>query len=99
MVLCGDLGDDDDVGLIGDRIIRAIAVPYIEEGRDLSVTCSVGIVVTSDPRAEPDQLIRDADVAMYEAKKAGRNRYQVYDPIAHARPSTLHRAVPRHREL
>ncbi len=79
VVLCGALRDDDDVGLIADRIVQGIGSPYVEEGRDLSITCSVGIVVTSDPLAEPEQLIRDADGVMYEAKEAGRNRYRVFD--------------------
>jgi diguanylate cyclase (GGDEF)-like protein/PAS domain S-box-containing protein len=85
VVLCGELDDHAAVSLIGERIIRAIGVPYVESGRDLSVTCSVGIVVTSDVAAEPDRLIRDADVAMYEAKKAGRNRCQVYQPAHRSR--------------
>ena len=79
VVLCGALRDDDDVGLIADRIVRGIRAPYVEDGRDLSVTCSVGIVVTGDPLAEPEQLIRDADEAMYEAKETGRNCYRVFD--------------------
>jgi diguanylate cyclase (GGDEF)-like protein len=79
VVLCGDLRDDDDVGLIGDRIVHGVRAPYVEDGRDLSVTCSVGIVVTPDPLAEPEQLIRDADGVMYEAKEAGRNRYRAFD--------------------
>jgi GGDEF domain-containing protein len=53
---------------IGSRIVCAIAVPYIDNGRNLSVTCSVGIAVTSDPATEPDRMIRDADVSMFEAK-------------------------------
>ena len=79
VVLCGNLRDDDDVGLIGDRIVHGVRAPYVEDGRDLSVTCSVGIVVTPDPLAEPEQLIRDADGVMYEAKEAGRNRYRAFD--------------------
>jgi diguanylate cyclase (GGDEF)-like protein/PAS domain S-box-containing protein len=79
IVLCAALRDDDDVGLIADRIIQGIRVPYVEDRRDLSVTCSVGIVVTSDSLAEPEQLIRDADEAMYEAKETGRDRYRFYD--------------------
>ena len=78
VVLCGALREDDDVGLIADRIVRGIRTPCIEDDRDLSVTCSVGIAVTSDPLAEPEQLIRDADGAMYEAKETGRNRYRVF---------------------
>jgi len=79
VVLCEALRDDDDVGLIGERIIRGVRAPYVEEGRDLSITCSVGIVVTRDPLTEPEQLIRAADEVMYDAKEAGRNNYQVFD--------------------
>ena len=79
VVLCAALRGDDDVGLIADRIVRGIRVPYIEGKRDLSVTCSVGIAVTSDPLTEPEQLIRDADGAMYEAKETGRDRHRVFD--------------------
>lgn len=85
VMLCGELRDDDDVRLIGDRIVRAVDAPYVEGDRDLSVTCSVGIVVTSDSSAEPDQLIRDADTAMYEAKTAGRNRYRIFDSANRSR--------------
>src|ERR1017187_4843086 len=38
VVLCGNLRDDDDVGLIGDRIVHGVRAPYVEDGRDLSVT-------------------------------------------------------------
>ncbi len=79
VVLCGALREDEDVAVIADRIVRGTRVPYVESGRDLSVTCSVGIVATRDPLAEPDRLIRDADEAMYAAKQAGRNRYRIYD--------------------
>jgi diguanylate cyclase (GGDEF)-like protein/PAS domain S-box-containing protein len=79
VVLCGALSDDDDVCVIGERIVRGIRSAYVEDKRDLSVTCSVGIVVTRDPLADPNQLIRDADEVMYGAKESGRNRYRVYD--------------------
>ena len=97
VMLCGKLDRHVVVRPIGDRIIRSIAVPYVYGGRDLSVTCSVGVVVTSDAAADPDQLIGNADRAMYEAKKAGRNRCQVYDP-AHrprAEKNMLHNELCR----
>ncbi len=83
VVLCGSLRDDDDVDLIAERIVRGVRVPYTDDGRDLSITCSVGIVVTRDRHAEPEQLIRDADAVMYEAKETGRNRYRVFDSSQH----------------
>ncbi len=79
VVLCGDLRDDDDVGLIGARIVQGIRAPFVDDGRDLSVTCSVGIVITRDPLAQPRHLIRDADAMMYEAKEKGRNQYRIFD--------------------
>ena len=80
VVLCPELDERTGPGSIGRRVVRAIAAPYVDNGRDLSVTCSVGIAVTSDPAAEPDRMIRDADVTMFEAKRAGRNRYYVCRP-------------------
>ncbi|MGD0945652.1 MAG: EAL domain-containing protein [Acidimicrobiales bacterium] len=104
VVVCGALRDDDDVGLIADRIVRGIRAPYIVDGRDLSVTCSIGIVVTRDPSAEPEQLIRDADEVMYAAKEDGRNCYRVYDSAQRLRTgrdllkAELNRAIEE-REL
>ncbi len=80
VLLCGALRDDDDVGLIGDRIVREIRAPFMKDERDLSMTCSVGIAVTRDPLTDPERLIREADEAMYGVKETGRNRYLVYDP-------------------
>jgi diguanylate cyclase (GGDEF)-like protein/PAS domain S-box-containing protein len=78
VVLCPELDEGTCSEDIGSRVVSAIAVPYIDNGRNLSVTCSVGIAVTSDPAIEPDRMIRDADVTMLEAKRAGHNRHHVY---------------------
>ncbi len=80
VLLCPELNQHTGPGSIGRRIVDAVATPYIYNGQDLSVTCSVGIAVTNDPATEPDRMIRDADVTMFEAKRAGRNRYQVCRP-------------------
>jgi diguanylate cyclase (GGDEF)-like protein/PAS domain S-box-containing protein len=95
VMLCGELESNGAALLIGDRVIHSIAAPYVVAGRDLSVTCSVGIAATSDTTAEPGDLIRDADMAMYEAKKAGRNRSRVYEPVYSSRAE---KSV-RHSEL
>jgi diguanylate cyclase (GGDEF)-like protein/PAS domain S-box-containing protein len=80
VVLCPELDEHADPGIIGRRVVGAIAAPYIDNGRNLAVTCSLGIAVTSDPATEPDRMIRDADATMFEAKRAGRNRYRVCRP-------------------
>ncbi len=97
VMLCGELESSGAALLIGDRIIHSIAAPYVVAGRDFSVTCSVGIAWTSDAATEPGNLIRDADMAMYEAKKAGRNRSQLYEPAhcSRAEKSVLHSELGR----
>jgi diguanylate cyclase (GGDEF)-like protein len=89
VVLCPELGESTGPEDIGSRIVGTIAVPYIDNGRNLSVTCSVGIAVTSDPATEPDRMIRDADVTMFEAKRAGRSRYHVCRPGHRAAASRI----------
>ena len=80
VMLCPELDEHAGPEDIGRRIVAAIAAPYLNNGRNLSITCSVGIAVTSDPATEPDQMIRDADVTMFAAKRAGRSRSRVYRP-------------------
>src|SRR6201996_1209753 len=84
-VLCGDLDLHATASRLADRILHAVAAPFAEAGQDLSVTCSVGIAATSEASTEPDRLLREADAAMYEAKKAGRNRCRAYDPAHRSR--------------
>jgi diguanylate cyclase (GGDEF)-like protein len=83
VVLCAHLNDDEDVRLIGDRVVRAIRAPIMIDGRELCVTGSLGVVVTVDPHVDPGELLRRADVALYGAKRAGRNRFEVFDAEIH----------------
>jgi diguanylate cyclase (GGDEF)-like protein len=84
VMICTDLHDDDDPRLVGDRVVRAVAHPFVEGSLNLTVTASAGIVVTDDPNADPGQLLRDADAAMYNAKVAGKNRFEVFSPSLRA---------------
>jgi EAL domain-containing protein (putative c-di-GMP-specific phosphodiesterase class I) len=83
VVVCTSLNDDDDVSLIAERIVKGVGAAFVKDGRELSVTCSVGIFVTNDPYAQPEDLIRGADEAMYEAKESGRDRHRIFDPAHH----------------
>jgi EAL domain-containing protein (putative c-di-GMP-specific phosphodiesterase class I) len=80
------------------RVMRNLTEPFLGSGRELFVTASMGVVVTTDPLAVPDDLIRDADTAMYQAKALGRNCYQFFDPEFRERLSsryTLERELAR----
>ena len=83
VLLCPELGDADSIRLIGDRVIHAIRAPLSIDHRNLTVTTSLGAVVTNDPLATAGELLRRADIAMYGAKRAGRDRLQIFGPDIH----------------
>jgi EAL domain-containing protein (putative c-di-GMP-specific phosphodiesterase class I) len=60
--------------------MRAVCAPLKDGKHTLTVTGSLGAVATADPLADPGELLRQADIAMYAAKRAGRNRLQIYTP-------------------
>jgi len=65
---------------VTQRIMRSVAQPVLLEGKEFFVTCSIGVAVY-DPDGTPAQrLIEHADIAMYRAKKLGRNNTQFYQP-------------------
>ena len=78
VLLCTGLRDGDDVELICDRVMRAVCAPQHDGPHDLTVTCSLGAVVTAKCSAGPDELLQQADIAMYAAKRSGGNRFEIY---------------------
>jgi diguanylate cyclase (GGDEF)-like protein len=64
---------------VADRITEQFERPLIVDGREVFVTCSIGIALSSSPQMPPDQLIRHADLAMYRAKNRGEAHYVVHD--------------------
>lgn len=74
VMLCDKLAAEEDVRIIAERVVRALARPYVHEGTALPASASIGVVVAADPYVPTDVLIRDADAAMYQAKARGGNR-------------------------
>jgi diguanylate cyclase (GGDEF)-like protein/PAS domain S-box-containing protein len=69
----------DDVLRIAEKLVRAMEAPLtLEDGSELHITASIGISFYPDDAAEAEQLVKHADVAMYNAKGMGRNNYQAY---------------------
>lgn len=60
------------------RIIGIVAEPFIVEGHELRVTCSLGVSVYPDNGIDAETLLKNADAAMYQAKEAGRNNFQFF---------------------
>ncbi|HXZ83435.1 MAG TPA: EAL domain-containing protein, partial [Acidimicrobiales bacterium] len=98
VMLCTGLRGDDDPRVLGDRVVRAVGRPYVEDDLDLSITASVGVVLTGDPLADPGELLRDADIAMYRAKDAGKNCFQVFSPSQRDRVLANHALEAELRE-
>jgi diguanylate cyclase (GGDEF)-like protein/PAS domain S-box-containing protein len=67
------------------RVLEAVAVPVMLAGRAHTVTCSIGVSVCPQDGVDAQQLLRQADIAMYRAKEAGRNQVQFYESAMHAR--------------
>jgi diguanylate cyclase (GGDEF)-like protein/PAS domain S-box-containing protein len=78
VLVCTALREGDDLGLICDRVMRAVGAPLQDGPHDVTVTGSLGAVLTSETLAEPDELLQQADVAMYAAKRSGGNRFEMY---------------------
>lgn len=90
VLLCSSLSDDDDVRLIASRVVQAISAKFVDDGHDLTVTASLGIVVTDDATSDPGVLLQQADIAMYEAKGAGRDGFRIFDSKLRARSVAAH---------
>jgi diguanylate cyclase (GGDEF)-like protein len=69
----------DETEEVASRIISAIEQPYIIENNTLYSSASIGIAVCSSHYKSADEILRDADAAMYQAKSLGRGRYVFFD--------------------
>ena len=65
------------------RLLAALGPPFLIEGRQLNVSASIGIAL-SDPYSETMQLMRNADLAMYEAKRRGGAQWRLFEESMHA---------------
>ena len=78
-LLLENLRSVDDLRPIAGRILREFASPIAIEGRTLSLGASIGVALCADDHQLPEQLLRDADYAMYRAKQTGGQRCELFD--------------------
>jgi diguanylate cyclase (GGDEF)-like protein/PAS domain S-box-containing protein len=79
VILLEDIQDSMDATRVADRIQHDLALPYVLEGHKVFVSASMGIVLSESKYEQPDNILRDADIAMYRAKGLGRGRYEMFD--------------------
>lgn len=101
-MLLEDIGHAGQATRVAERVQRELAVPFRLQGQEVFATASMGIAYAGSGYARPEDLLRDADNAMYRAKSAGRARYEVFDSAMHTRAvatlrleTELRRAIER----
>ncbi|HWS45691.1 MAG TPA: EAL domain-containing protein [Acidimicrobiia bacterium] len=104
-ILCEDLPHEsarERAIEIAQRLLASIERPFVVRNAETFVGISIGIALSSTGTETADELLRDADAAMYHAKDAGRGRAEVFDDTMrarvlarHATENALHRAIER----
>jgi diguanylate cyclase (GGDEF)-like protein len=90
-ILVSPEGANDALDL-AQRLLAALRQPIVIGGRPVTLDVSIGVAHAGDHATNGEELLRNADIAMYEAKSAGKRGYAVYEP-------SLHDAVRRRHEL
>jgi diguanylate cyclase (GGDEF)-like protein len=83
-LLLEEIDDVRGASIVAERLQDTLAAPFEVENRELYVSASIGIALVTADRA-PEDVVRDADVAMYRAKAQGGARHAVFDEAMHAR--------------
>jgi diguanylate cyclase (GGDEF)-like protein/PAS domain S-box-containing protein len=78
-VLLEELRDPSDAKKAADRLMKELTSPFVLAGKEVFTSVSIGIALSSPSYDEPEEILRDADTAMYRAKSLGKARYEVFD--------------------
>jgi diguanylate cyclase (GGDEF)-like protein/PAS domain S-box-containing protein len=84
-ILLEDEGDEGRAAAAADRVLDELAAPFEVRGREVFVRASIGIAISDGADSNTDELIRNADTAMYAAKAGGKGRCEIFQPIMHTR--------------
>jgi diguanylate cyclase (GGDEF)-like protein/PAS domain S-box-containing protein len=79
VVVCADVHDAAHAERIARRLIEALAPAFTIAGREVSVSASMGLVLSTEVGLDPETVLRDADTALYQAKASGKARWALFD--------------------
>jgi diguanylate cyclase (GGDEF)-like protein len=82
-ILADDIRDTSDAMMMAERIRDDLKAPFNLDGHEVFATGSIGIALGTRDRERPEDLLRDADTAMYRAKALGKERHVVFDQAMH----------------
>ena len=88
LILLPEIEEAEDARIIALKMLGAFKEPFIVGARELYTTTSIGIAIYPDDGADPDMLMKNADMAMYSVKEQGRNGCRRYDPGMHVKKAT-----------
>jgi diguanylate cyclase (GGDEF)-like protein/PAS domain S-box-containing protein len=77
-VLLDDLKDPADADRAAERIMKGLSSAFELEGKEVFTSASIGIALWNSAYTDPEEIMRDADTAMYRAKSLGKARYEVF---------------------
>jgi PAS domain S-box-containing protein len=83
-VLLDDLRDPIEAVRVAERLQVELAIPFVVNQEEIVISASIGIASSTSPHNQAEDLVRDADIAMYRAKRAGKARCEVSDTAMHA---------------
>ena len=84
-ILLNGLSEEEQANAIAFRIQKALSTPFAIGGREVFTSASIGIAFGRPSYNSPDEIMRDADSAMYHAKASGKARHELFDADMHAR--------------
>jgi diguanylate cyclase (GGDEF)-like protein len=84
--------DERGAGLAAERVLGSLQAPFILQGKEVFVTASIGLAANTSGREDANELLRNADAAMYVAKSNGKARYEFF-------ATNMHTTVLRRLEL
>ena len=88
-ILLDGLDDYSDAMRVAERVQQAIMRPFNLNGHEVYTTASIGITLSTTGYNDPENILRDADTAMYRAKENGKARHELFDTAMHARAVAL----------
>jgi len=83
-ILLDDIRDPIEAVRVAERVQAELATPFVVNQQEIVISASIGIAASTSPHTQAEDLLRDADIAMYRAKRAGKARCEVSDPAMHA---------------
>jgi diguanylate cyclase (GGDEF)-like protein/PAS domain S-box-containing protein len=88
-IILEDVRSINDAKYVADRLQKQLALPFNIQKQEIFSSVSIGIAFSNNTYVSAQELLRDADIAMYRAKAQGKACYEIFDPSMHTKAVTL----------